>query len=77
LTTSKRQGEGEPKTVQGILRHAKTQTAFDLHTQDDSHEALAAQSEYLTALRSGYAYSAVNYGRDGGFGFVGQHPLTY
>jgi integrase len=40
----------EPKTVQGILRHAKIQTTLDLYTQDDSDETLAAQGEYLTAL---------------------------
>jgi integrase len=40
----------EPKTVQGILRHAKIQTTFDLYTQEDGGETLAAQGEYLTAL---------------------------
>jgi integrase len=40
----------EPKTVQGILRHAKTQTTLDLYTQEDGDETLAAQGEYLTAL---------------------------
>ena len=40
----------EPKTVQGILRHAKIQTTLDLYTQEDSDETLAAQGEYLTAL---------------------------
>jgi len=40
----------EPKTVQGILRHAKIQTTLDLSRQDDSDETLAAQGEYLTAL---------------------------
>ncbi len=40
----------EPKTVQGILRHARIQTTLDLYTQDDSDETLAAQGEYLTAL---------------------------
>jgi hypothetical protein len=39
----------EPKTVQGILRHAKIQT-LDLYTQEDCDETLAAQGEYLTAL---------------------------
>jgi len=28
----------EPKTVQGILRHAKIQTTLDLYTQEDSDE---------------------------------------
>jgi integrase len=40
----------EPKTVQGILRHAKIQTTLDLYTQDDCDETRAAQGEYLTAL---------------------------
>ncbi len=40
----------EPKTVQGILRHAKIQTTLDLYTQEDRDETLAAQGEYLTAL---------------------------
>ncbi len=39
----------EPKTVQGILRHAKIQTMLDLYTQDGD-ETRAAQGEYLTAL---------------------------
>lgn len=38
----------EPKTVQGILRHAKIQTTLDLYTQDDGDETRAAQGEYLT-----------------------------
>jgi len=33
----------EPKTVQGILRHAKIQTTLDLYTQDDGDETRAAQ----------------------------------
>jgi len=44
------QGEVEPKTVQGILRHAKIQTTLDLYAQDDGDETRAAQGEYLTAL---------------------------
>jgi hypothetical protein len=40
----------EPKTVQGILRHAKIQTTLDLYTQEDDDETLAAQGEYLRAL---------------------------
>ena len=40
----------EPKTVQGILRHAKIQTTLDLYTQDDGDETRAAQGEFLTAL---------------------------
>src|SRR5467141_3852167 len=42
----------EPKTVQGILRHAKIQTTLDLYAQDDGDETRAAQGEYLTALAS-------------------------
>jgi integrase len=41
----------EPRTVQGILRHAKFRTTLDLYTQDDGDETRAAQGEYLTALR--------------------------
>jgi integrase len=37
--------EVEPKTVQGILRHAKIQTTLDLYTQDDGDETRAAQGE--------------------------------
>ena len=40
----------EPKTVQGILRHAKIQTTLDLYTQEDSDETRGAQGEYLQAL---------------------------
>src|SRR6266481_4582986 len=40
----------EPKTVQGIPRHAKIQTTLDLYTQEDCDETLAAQGEYLAAL---------------------------
>jgi integrase len=40
----------EPKTVHGILRHARIQTTLDLYTQKDSDETRAAQGEYLTAL---------------------------
>jgi len=43
----------EPKTVQGILRHAKIQTTLDLYAQDDGDETRAAQGEYLTALGVG------------------------
>ena len=40
----------EPKTVQGILRHAKIQTTLGLYTQEDGDETQAAQSEFLAAL---------------------------
>jgi integrase len=43
----------EPKTVQGILRHAKIQTTLDLYAQDDGDETRAAQGEYLMALGVG------------------------
>jgi integrase len=43
----------EPKTVQGILRHAKIQTTLDLYTQEDGDETREAQGEYLTALGVG------------------------
>src|SRR5207302_8722826 len=39
----------EPKTVQGILPHAKNQTTLDLYTQEDSDETRAAQGEFVTA----------------------------
>lgn len=40
----------EPKTVQGILRHAKIQTTLDLYTQEDPDEARAAQGQFLAAV---------------------------
>jgi integrase len=40
----------EPKTVQGILRHAKIQTTLDLYTQEDSDEARSAQGQFLQAI---------------------------
>ena len=43
----------EPKTLPGILRHAKIQTTLDLYTQEDCDETLAAQVEYLMALGEG------------------------
>jgi integrase len=43
----------EPKTVQGILRHARIQTTLDLYTQEDSDETRLAQGEYLAALGVG------------------------
>jgi len=39
-----------PKTVQGILRHAKIQTTLDLYTQEDSEETRAAQGKFLAAM---------------------------
>ena len=40
----------EPKTVQGILRHARIQTTLDLYTQDDCDEARGTQGEFLKAV---------------------------
>jgi integrase len=40
----------EPKTVQGILRHARIQTTLDLYTQEDCDEARAAQGQFLEAV---------------------------
>ncbi|HKV60770.1 MAG TPA: site-specific integrase [Candidatus Acidoferrum sp.] len=40
----------EPKTVQGILRHAKIQTTLDLYPQEDSDETRAARREFLNAV---------------------------
>jgi hypothetical protein len=40
----------EPKTVQGILRHAKIQTTLDLYTQEDCDEARAAQGQFLAVM---------------------------
>ncbi len=42
----------EPKTVQGILRHSRIQTTLDLYTQQDSHQTLVAQGQFLEALRT-------------------------
>lgn len=43
----------EPKTVQGLLRHAKIQTTLDLYTQEDSDETRGAQGEFLAAMGLG------------------------
>jgi integrase len=40
----------QPKTVQGLLRHAKIQTTLDLYTQEDRDETLVAQGQFLTAV---------------------------
>ena len=40
----------KPKTVQGILRHAKIQTTLDLYTQQDGEETEAAQGAFLAEL---------------------------
>jgi len=40
----------DPKTVQGILRHAKIQTTLDPCTQEDEDKARAAQGQFLEAL---------------------------
>ena len=40
----------QPKTVQGLLRHADIKTTLGLYTQDDSDEKQAAQSAFLDAM---------------------------
>jgi hypothetical protein len=68
----------EPKTVQGILRHAKIQTTLDLYTQEDGDETLAAQGEYLTALGLG-AVKSEKCGLDCGLSgstSLRQNPVT-
>jgi integrase len=40
----------EPKTVQGMLRHAKIETTMNLYTQDDNDNKVEAQGRYLEAL---------------------------
>jgi integrase len=39
-----------PKTVQGILRHARIQTTLDLYTESDLAEMQAAQGAFLDEL---------------------------
>jgi len=50
----------EPKTVQGILRHAKIQTTLDLYTQENSDETWAAQGR-IPSRRWGECDSAVGF----------------
>ena len=40
----------QPKTVQGLLRHADIKTTLGLYTQDDSDEKQAAQGAFLDAM---------------------------
>jgi integrase len=40
----------DPKTVQGMLRNSKTETAMNLDTQDDNLNKVEAQGRYLEAL---------------------------
>ena len=40
----------DPKTAQGILRHATVEITLDLYAQTVSQEAIAAQGRYLEAL---------------------------
>ena len=40
----------QAKTVQGILRHSRTQTTLDLYTQEDGDETRAAQGQFLKAI---------------------------
>jgi hypothetical protein len=67
----------EPKTVQGILRHAKIQTTLDLYTQEDSGETTRGAGGISDGARSQYEYGAVTCGLDCGLRFLGQHPVTY
>jgi integrase len=39
-----------PKTVQGILGHARIQTVFDLYTDEDLDEMIAAQEKFVNAV---------------------------
>ena len=39
-----------PKTVQGILGHARIQTTLDLYTDEDPDEMIAAQEKFLEAV---------------------------
>jgi integrase len=39
-----------PKTVQGILGHARIQTTLDLYTDEDLDEMIAAQEKFLDAV---------------------------
>jgi integrase len=41
-----------PKTVQGILGHARVQMLFDLYTDEDLDEMIAAQEKYAGAAKS-------------------------
>jgi integrase len=40
-----------PKTVQGILGHARVQTVFDLYTDEDLDEMIGAQDKFVDAVR--------------------------
>jgi integrase len=39
-----------PKTVQGILGHSRTQTTLDLYTDEDLDEMIAAQEKFIDAV---------------------------
>lgn len=39
-----------PKTVQGILGHARVQTVFDLYTDEDLDEMISAQDKFVDAV---------------------------
>jgi hypothetical protein len=47
-------GKVEPKTVQGILRHAKIQTTLDLYTQEDADALLARYPRCNVVYYGGY-----------------------
>jgi hypothetical protein len=44
----------EPKTIQGILRHAKIQTTLDLYTQEDGDENTGGARGISHGAGSGY-----------------------
>jgi integrase len=46
-------GKVDPKTVQGMLRHADIRTTMNLYTQDDRDEKQAAQGAFLDAVGLG------------------------
>jgi hypothetical protein len=39
-----------PKTVQGILGHARIQTTLDHYTDEDLDEMITAQEKFLSAV---------------------------
>ena len=42
--------KGNPKTVQGILGHSRIHTTFDLYTDEDLDEMIAAQGKFIDAV---------------------------
>jgi len=39
-----------PKTLQGILRHARIEATLDLYTDEDLDEMISAQDKFLDAM---------------------------